>query len=114
LCDLGEMMVVISVGRVGAILKTRIPMQFSSSINASGLPIAAGKVCSSGEEHLTDAVRYGASNQVVFSDYGSDTESVVFLKRRANHCMANLSLEIASGKLHGFKQSLLDSRWQNK
>lgn len=75
-------MVVISVGRVGAILKTRIPMQFSSSINASGLPIAAGKVCSSGEEHLTDAVRYGASNQVVFSDYGSDTESVVFLKRR--------------------------------
>jgi hypothetical protein len=38
----------------------------------------------------------------------------VFLKRRANHCMANLSLEIASGKLHGFKQSLLDSRWQNK
>jgi hypothetical protein len=52
-------------------------MKFSRSMTAPGLPIAAGKVGSSGEEHLTDAVKYGASNQVAFSDYCLDTESVV-------------------------------------
>lgn len=142
----------ISVGKTGAVLKSSMPIKFSSTINASGLAIAAGKVGSSGEVPLTDAVKYDAGSKAVFSDYGVDTESVVFdaarnalwvsdeygpfilkidinsgiiqkkyqpgtgaadlpavlLKRRANRGMEGLSLEIASGKLHGFIQSPLD------
>ncbi|WP_422996353.1 esterase-like activity of phytase family protein [Undibacterium sp. Di24W] len=143
---------VISVGKTGAVLKSSMPIKFSSTINASGLPIAAGKVGSSGEVPLTDAVKYEAGSKAVFSDYGLDTESIVLdsarnalwvsdeygpfilkidintgiilkkyqpgtgaadlpavlLKRRANRGMEGLSLEIASGKLHGFIQSPLD------
>ncbi|MBC3873775.1 esterase-like activity of phytase family protein [Undibacterium flavidum] len=143
---------VISVGKTGAVLKSSMPIKFSATINASGLAIAAGKVGSSGEVPLTDAVKYDASSKTVFSDYGLDTESIVLdtarnalwvsdeygpfilkiditsgiilkkyqpgtgvadlpavlLKRRANRGMEGLSLEIASGKLHGFIQSPLD------
>ncbi|MDO8702728.1 MAG: esterase-like activity of phytase family protein, partial [Undibacterium sp.] len=111
-----------------------------------------GKVGSSGEVPLTDAARYQGSTATTFSDYGIDTEAVVFdaargvlwvsdeygpfilkidlatgiilkkyqpgagaadlpavlLKRRANRGMEGLSLEVASGKLHGFVQSPLD------
>lgn len=143
---------VISVGKTGAVLKSSMPIKFSATINASGLPIAAGKVGSSGEVPLTDAAKYDASSKTIFSDYGLDTESIVLdsarnalwvsdeygpfilkidinsgiilkkyqpgsaatdlpavlLKRRANRGMEGLSLEIASGKLHGFIQSPLD------
>lgn len=143
---------VISVGKQGAILKSSMPIKFSSSILASGLPIASGKVGASGEVPLTDAARYDASSKALFSDYGLDTESVVFdkarnvlwvsdeygpfilkidlstgvilkkyqpgsgaadlpavlAKRRANRGMEGLSLEVASGRLHGFVQSPLD------
>lgn len=143
---------VISVGKTGAVLKSTMPIKFSSSINASGLSIAAGKVGSSGEVPLTDAAKYEANTKTIFSDYGIDTESIVLdvarnalwvsdeygpfilkidlstgvilkkyqpgtnasdlpavlLKRRANRGMEGLSLELASGKLHGFIQSPLD------
>lgn len=143
---------VISVGKTGAVLKSSMPIKFSSAMNASGLAIAAGKLGSSGEVPLTDAAKYDANSKTVFSDYGLDTESVVLdvarnalwvsdeygpfilkidinsgiilkkyqpgtgaadlpavlLKRRANRGMEGMSLEIASGKLHGFIQSPLD------
>jgi hypothetical protein len=143
---------VISLGKTGAVLKSSTPIKFSSTINASGLSIAAGKVGSSGEVPLTDAAKYDATTKTLFSDYGIDTESIVLdtarnalwvsdeygpfilkidlstgiilkkyqagtgaadlpavlLKRRANRGMEGLSLEVASGKLHGFIQSPLD------
>ena len=143
---------VISVGKTGAVLKSSMPIKFSSTTNASGLPIAAGKVGSSGEVPLTDAAKYEATTKTIFSDYGVDTEAVVLdaarkvlwvadeygpfilkiepstglilkkyqpgpnaadlpavlLKRRANRGMEGLSLELASGILHGFIQSPLD------
>ncbi|MBC3877999.1 esterase-like activity of phytase family protein [Undibacterium sp. FT79W] len=67
----------ISVGKNGATLKSSMPIKFSSTINASGLSIAAGKVGSSGEVPLNDAMKYDAASKTTFSDYGLDTESVV-------------------------------------
>jgi hypothetical protein len=67
----------ISVGKNGATLKSSMPIKFSSTINASGLSIAAGKVGSSGEVPLNDAMKYDATSKTTFSDYGLDTESVV-------------------------------------
>lgn len=142
----------ISLGKDGAVLKSSMPIKFSSAIKASGLPIASGKVGSSGEVPLTDAAKYQGSTATTFSDYGIDTEAVVFdaargvlwvsdeygpfilkidlatgiilkkyqpgsgaadlpavlLKRSANRGMEGLSLEVASGKLHGFLQSPLN------
>jgi hypothetical protein len=143
---------VISVGTGGAVLKASLPLKFSASIDASGLSIAPGKVGSSGELPLNDAMRYVAGSKADFSDYGLDTEGVavdaargalwisdeygpfiakvdpatgtilkkyqpgagaadlpaVLAKRRANRGMEGLTLEIASGRLHGFVQSPLD------
>lgn len=143
---------VISVGKDGAVLKSSTPIKFSSTVNASGLSIAAGKVGSSGEVPLNDAAKYDATSKTTFSDYGIDTEAIavdtargllwvsdeygpfilkidaatgvilkkyqpgkgatdlpaVLLKRRANRGMEGLTLETASGKLHGFVQSPLD------
>lgn len=143
---------VISVGKNGAVLKSSTPIKFSSTVNASGLSIAPGKVGSSGEVPLNDAAKYDAASTATFSDYGIDTEAVavdtargalwvsdeygpfilkidaatgvilkkyqpgngaadlpaVLLKRRANRGMEGLTLEVASGKLHGFVQSPLD------
>lgn len=143
---------VISVGKDGAILKSVMPLKFSSTINASGLSIAAGKVGSSGEVPLTDAVKYEANTKTTFSDHGLDTEAIavdaargvlwvsdeygpfilkidpatgiilkkyqpgtgaadlppILAKRRANRGMEGMTLEVASGKLHGFVQSPLD------
>lgn len=67
----------ISLGRNGATLKSSLPIKVSSSVNASGLAIAAGKVGASGEVPLNDALRYDASSKTRFSDHGLDTESVV-------------------------------------
>jgi len=63
-------------------LKSTMPIKFSSSVMASGLPIAPGKVGSSGEVALTDAARYEIGSKAIFSDYGLDTESIVFDKAR--------------------------------
>jgi len=142
----------ISIGKDGAILKSSTAIKFSSTINASGLSIASGKVGSSAEVPLNDAAKFDASSKTKFSDYGLDTESIVYdaargavwvsdeygpfilkidvatgvilkkyqpgtgaadlpavlLKRRANRGMEGLTLEVASGKLHGFIQSPLD------
>ncbi|MBI1773189.1 MAG: esterase-like activity of phytase family protein, partial [Burkholderiales bacterium] len=68
----------ISIGKDGAILKSSTPIKFSSSINASGLSIAAGKVGSSAEVPLNDAAKFDASSKTSFSDYGLDTESIVY------------------------------------
>ncbi|MBR7800776.1 esterase-like activity of phytase family protein [Undibacterium fentianense] len=143
---------VISVGKNGAILKSSTPIKFSATQLASGLSIAPGKIGSSGEVPLTDAAKFEANSKTIFSDYGIDTEAVVWdatrnvlwvsdeygpfilkidpatgiiqkkyqpgtgaadlpavlLKRRANRGMEGLSIELASGKLHGFIQSPLD------
>ncbi|MCH8622043.1 esterase-like activity of phytase family protein [Undibacterium sp. TS12] len=68
----------ISIGKDGAVLKSVTPIKFSSTINASGLSIAAGKLGSSAEVPLNDAARYDAGSKTTFSDYGLDTESIVY------------------------------------
>lgn len=68
----------ISIGKDGAVLKSVTPIKFSATINASGLSIAAGKLGSSAEVPLNDAARYDASSKTTFSDYGLDTESIVY------------------------------------
>ncbi len=68
----------ISIGKDGAVLKSSMPIKFSSTINASGLSIAAGKVGSSAEVPLNDAAKFDASSKTKFSDYGLDTESIVY------------------------------------
>lgn len=68
----------ISIGKDGAILKSSTPIKFSPTINASGLSIAAGKVGSSAEVPLNDAAKFDASSKTSFSDYGLDTESIVY------------------------------------
>lgn len=68
---------VISLGKNGAVLKSTLPIKVSSSVNASGLAIASGKVGASGEIPLNDALRYDTAGKAVFSDHGLDTESVV-------------------------------------
>lgn len=68
----------ISIGKDGAVLKSSTPIKFSSTINASGLSIAAGKVGSSAEVPLNDAAKFDASSKTSFSDYGLDTESIVY------------------------------------
>lgn len=143
---------IISVGVGGAVLKSSLPLKYSASVNASGLSIAAGKVGSSGELPLNDAMRYVSGSKTDFSDNGLDTEGVavdkargvlwisdeygpfivkvdpasgiilkkyqpgagaadlpaVLAKRRPNRGMEGLTLEIASGRVHGFVQSPLD------
>lgn len=69
---------VISLGKDGAILKSSTPIKFSSTVNASGLSIAAGKVGSTAEVPLNDAAKFDASSKTAFSDYGLDTESIVY------------------------------------
>ncbi|BBB63202.1 hypothetical protein UNDKW_4929 [Undibacterium sp. KW1] len=68
----------ISIGKDGAVLKSSTPIKFSPTINASGLSIAAGKVGSSAEVPLNDAAKFDASSKTSFSDYGLDTESIVY------------------------------------
>ncbi len=68
----------ISIGKDGAVLKSSTPIKFSATVNASGLSIAAGKVGSSAEVPLNDAAKYDASSKTTFSDYGLDTESIVY------------------------------------
>ncbi|MFZ6639672.1 esterase-like activity of phytase family protein [Undibacterium sp. TC4M20W] len=68
----------ISIGKDGAVLKSSTPIKFSPTINASGLSIAAGKVGSSAEVPLNDAAKFDASSKTTFSDYGLDTESIVY------------------------------------
>ncbi|MFZ6733376.1 esterase-like activity of phytase family protein [Undibacterium sp. Ji42W] len=68
----------ISIGKDGAVLKSSTPIKFSSTINASGLSIAPGKLGSSAEVPLNDAAKFDASSKTTFSDYGLDTESIVY------------------------------------
>lgn len=68
---------VISVGKGGAVLKSSMPIKFSSTVNATGLSIAAGKLGSSLEVPLNDAAKFDAGSKTTFSDLGIDTESIV-------------------------------------
>ena len=67
---------VITVGKEGAVLQSSMPIRFSSTVKASGLSIAPGKVGSSAETPLLDAARYDAS-KADYSDAGLDTEAIV-------------------------------------
>ena len=66
----------ITVGKDGAILQSSMPIRFSSTVKATGLSIAAGKVGSSAEPPLLDSTVYDAT-KVTYSDYGLDTEAIV-------------------------------------
>ncbi|MBR7780257.1 esterase-like activity of phytase family protein [Undibacterium rugosum] len=68
----------ISIGKDGAVLKSSTPIKFSSTINATGLSIAAGKLGSTAEVPLNDAARFDPNSKTTFSDYGLDTESIVY------------------------------------
>jgi hypothetical protein len=140
----------ITVGREGAVLQSSLPLRFSSTVKASGLSLAPGKVGSSGEVPLGDVAKYDAT-RADYSDDGLDTEAVavdtargvlwvsdeygpfilkidpatgtilkkyqpgtgaadlpaVLARRRANRGMEGLTLEVATGKLHGYLQSPL-------
>ncbi|MBV1774219.1 esterase-like activity of phytase family protein [Burkholderiaceae bacterium DAT-1] len=93
----------ISVSKEGAVLKSSMPIKFSTSINANGLPIAPGKVGNSAEAPLNDALKYDASSKTTFSDYGLDTESIVFDKARGAFWVSDeygpfiVKLDAASG-----------------
>ena len=67
---------IITVGPAGAVLQSSMPIRFSSTVKATGLSIAAGKVGSSGEVPLGDVARYDAA-KADFSDAGLDTEAIV-------------------------------------
>lgn len=66
----------ISVGKHGAVLESVLPLKFSNKVNASGLPVAPGKLGSSDEVPLTDAARYAPASGTTFSDHGVDTEAI--------------------------------------
>lgn len=66
----------ITVGKDGAVLQSSMPIRFSSTVKASGLSLAPGKVGSSGEVPLGDVAKYDAA-KADFSNYGLDTEAVV-------------------------------------
>lgn len=72
---------VIALGKDGAVLQSSMPIRFSSTVMATGLSIAAGKVGSSGEVPLGDVAKFDAS-KANFSDYGLDTEAIVVDKAR--------------------------------
>ncbi len=72
---------IVTVGKDGAVLQSSMPIRFSSTVLASGLSIAAGKVGSSGEVPLGDVAKFDAS-KANFSDYGLDTEAIVVDKAR--------------------------------
>jgi hypothetical protein len=66
----------ITISPAGAVLQSSMPIRFGGNLKASGLSIAAGKVGSSGEVPLGDAMQYNPA-KVDFSDHGLDTEAIV-------------------------------------
>ncbi|MDB5869532.1 MAG: hypothetical protein JWP96_1864 [Polaromonas sp.] len=67
---------IITISPAGAVLQSSMPIRFSTTLKASGLSIAAGKVGHSGEVPLGDVAKYDPS-KADFSDYGLDTEAIV-------------------------------------
>lgn len=67
---------IITLGKDGAVLKSRLPIRFSATVNSTGLSLPAGRVGATGEAPLTDALRFepGKAN---YSEFGLDPESVV-------------------------------------
>ena len=67
---------IITLGKDGAVLKSRLPIRFSATVNSTGLSLPPGRVGATGEAPLTDALRFepGKAN---YSEFGLDPESVV-------------------------------------
>jgi Esterase-like activity of phytase len=73
---------VLRLGSDGAVLQSRLPLQFDPGRFASGLPQPPGRVGATGEVPLTDGLRF-EPEQANFSQAGLDPESVVFDAARA-------------------------------
>ena len=67
---------IITLGKDGAVLKSRLPIKVSATVNTNGLSVPPGRVGATGEVPLTDALLFepGKAN---YSDNGIDPESVV-------------------------------------
>ncbi|MFM8899007.1 MAG: esterase-like activity of phytase family protein [Burkholderiales bacterium] len=67
---------IITLGKDGAVLKSRLPIKVSSSVNTNGFAIPPGGVGATGEAPLTDALLFEPS-KANYSSHGLDPESVV-------------------------------------
>ncbi len=72
----------ITVTKTGAVLGAITPIKVSASVNASGLPLAAGSIGHSGEVPVFDAMQFDAKSKAVFNAGGLDSEAIVFDKKR--------------------------------
>jgi hypothetical protein len=68
---------VVTVSKVGAVLKSSLPIRVSSTLKTSGLPAGLNQLGASGETPLTDNLKYEASTATTFSTNGLDPESLV-------------------------------------
>lgn len=67
----------ISVGKSGALLKSRSPLMVDATNKVSGRPLPVGSVGSSGETPLTENLKYEPT-VLAFDANGLDTESLVY------------------------------------
>ena len=67
---------VVTLGKDGAVLKSRLPIKVSATVNSNGLSLPPGRVGATGEAPLTDALLYEPT-KANYSDNGLDPESVV-------------------------------------
>ncbi len=67
---------VVTLGKDGAVLKSRLPIKFSATVNSTGLSLPPGRVGSTGEAPLTDALKFEPA-KANYSEFGLDPESVV-------------------------------------
>ncbi len=67
---------IVTLGKDGAVLKSRLPIKVSASVNTNGLSVPPGRVGATGEAPLTDALKYEPT-KANYSDNGIDPESVV-------------------------------------
>jgi hypothetical protein len=67
---------IITLGKDGAVLKSRLPIKVSASVNSNGLSLPPGRVGATGEAPLTDALRFEPS-KANYSENGLDPESIV-------------------------------------
>ena len=72
---------IITLGKDGAVLSSSLPIRFSSTVKANGLPIPPGAVGNSAEVPVVDALKYEPA-KADFSANGLDTEAIVVDKAR--------------------------------
>ncbi len=67
---------IVTLGKDGAVLKSRLPIKVSATVSTNGLSLPPGRVGATGEAPLTDALRYEPT-KANYSENGIDPESVV-------------------------------------